>query len=144
MIYLDANIYLNVVRATEEQAFFHGSKRLLELIEIGKLGAATSVLTFHEIKWALFKKGEEQKAELALQAIESINNHDIVPLILSMVKLGTQLQIAYGLKTHDAFHIAAALLIKAEAYITRDDKIKRKVKELPILTPEELIKLKKL
>ena len=87
------------------------------------------------------KKGEKLIADESINYIESIPNHSILPISLDITKLATNLRIDYQLKSHDSFHIAAAILTECRCFITRDEKLKR-IKDILILTPEEFIELK--
>jgi len=123
--YIDTNIFLNVIY--KEQEFFEMSKKFLQRIHSGESQALTSSITLLEITLDMAESGYTTLADKAIASIEDMHSLDIIPLDKTMTKQAATLVLKDNLTIHDAYHLATALCQKAEAFITRDVELQRKI-----------------
>ena len=136
--YIDTNIFLNLIY--REARFSEGSRRLLELVHGGKLRAVTSAVTLLEVKLDMAGRGGMEVADKAVALIEDIDNLEIVPLGKLMVKTAADHVLREGLTVHDSYHLATALHMKSQAFLTRDEHLRKKiVKLIDVKKPEDIL-----
>jgi predicted nucleic acid-binding protein len=135
--YVDTNIFLNVIY--KEQGFYKESVEFLRQIHKGKFHALTSSVTLLEVILDMAESGYFELASKAVASIEDMRNLEIVSLSKTMTKQAAAFVVRDKLTIHDAYHIATALCMKTEAFVTRDEELKRKIAEyIKITTPEEI------
>ena len=137
-LYIDTNIFLNLIY--REPRFVEGSRRLLELVDGGRLRAVTSAVTLLEVKLDMAGRGSVEVGDKAVALIEDIGSLEIVPLGKLMVKTAADHVLREGLTVHDSYHLATALHMKSQAFITRDEHLRKKiVKLIDVKKPEDVL-----
>jgi len=135
--YVDANILLNVIY--KEPEFYEKSRDFLAKVHEGKHQTVTSSVTLLEIILDMAESGYTELSDKAVASIEDIHNLDITPLDKTMTQLAANYVLRDNLTIHDAYHLATALSQKAEAFITRDEELKKKIiRYIKAATPEEI------
>ena len=139
MIYLDTNIYCRPLDDRSQPRInleAEASVNILKAIETGKIKSATSDILKFEIYHADPIKKLHTIPFLSFSSKHIEENEEL--------KNSAQaLQRKYRLKSRDALHLASALEIKAEFFITCDDEIIKKhhmIQEIKILNPIEYSK----
>ncbi len=136
---LDANIFLNVI--FEEKQFLEKSRKLLKQIESGKFSAYISSITFAEIIWIVYRESGYSRAKEVqsyLRELSELQIVKIVPLENEVVYHMLSLIKKYKLSFVDALVVSTAIKLKSNL-VTRDGDIKRKVKEIKVKIPDELV-----
>lgn len=136
-LYIDTNIFLNVLFA--EEKFVDASLNLLNSIEEEKYSAATSLLTFMEIHRVLQKR---RKREVEINnAIKKMLNLSLKVIIPEGVDMVEAYQLVKELKIDpaDSIHVAVAKEV-ADVFISRDKYLVSKIKTvITTKIPEELV-----
>lgn len=118
MIYLDTNVFVYSAINKNEKGR-EGIKLLTELIKKNDI-ACTSILTWDEIIYAIWKK---EGKELALEeGRKFINLPNIILLNVTknIIEKAQNIMVEFNLKPRDAIHAASAILNKCE-FIASDD-----------------------
>ncbi len=134
----DANIFLNVI--FEEKQFLETSRKLLRQVELKKFDASISSITLAEIVWVVHKESGFKKAKEVqsyLRELSELQIVKIIPLEERMVYSMSRLIEKYKLSFVDALIASTAINLKGDL-VTRDNELK-KVKEIEVKTPDELI-----
>ena len=96
-------------------------------------------MTETEIGLDLAKTGNREKIDQALRLIERMQNLEICPLEPLTARLGVKFVLERGLTVHDAYHAATAVENKASIFVTRDQHLRKKLKDLiRTIEPESL------
>lgn len=134
--YVDTNIFLNVIY--KEPDLGEKSSGFLRHIHDGRYEALTSSVTILEVILDMADSGFMDLTGVAIASIEDIRNMEIVPLDKAMTKLAADHVVRDGLTIHDAYHVATALFRRADAFVTRDENLKRKIRKyIKTIAPEE-------
>jgi len=135
--YVDTNIFLNVIY--REQRFYENSRNFLQKVHDGEHQALTSSITLLEVALDVEESGYLALVDKAIASIEDIRNLDVVSLDKTMTKQAATFVIKDDLTVHDAYHLATALCHKAEAFVTSDDEIQRKIgRYIKTMIPEKI------
>lgn len=135
--YVDTNIFLNVIY--KEQDFHEKSMEFLQRVHDGEFRALTSSVTLLEIMLDMAESGYLELTNKAVASIEDMHHLEIASLSKTMTKQAAVIVVRDRLTVHDAYHIATALCMKSEAFITRDVELKRKIRGyIKTITPEEI------
>jgi len=135
--YLDTNVFLNVIYA--EPAFSRGSSSLLRKIQDGHLSGVTSSVTETEIGLDLANTGNGEKIDQALRLVERMQNLEISPLGSLTARLAVKLVLERGLTVHDAYHAATAVENRTSVFVTRDQHLRNKLKDLVRVSEPEAV-----
>jgi len=137
-LYIDTNVFLNVIY--RERKMLKASKKLLDKVEKGDAQAITSSITLMEIKLDMVKGGYKDVVDKAVALVEDIVGLTILPLDKTMVKVAAEHVLQDGLTVHDAYHLATALYGGADAFVTRDEDLMKKIsKHINATQPEEQV-----
>lgn len=138
-IVLDANILLNVI--FEERQFVETSMKLLKKVEEKKFESAfISTITLAEIVWVVLRDLGYKKANETLSYLRDLSQLNVlkaIPLSEDSLPIMLELIKKYKLPLSDSLIASVALKTEA-ALITRDDDFK-KIKEIKVISPEELL-----
>jgi len=108
-------------------------KQIVELMNINRIQAFTSVLTLSEVLPKPVEMGNEELAEKFKTYLKNGPNLTLLPITDSIGEGAGVLRGKYPhLKTVDAVQIAAALDAEAEAFLTNDKKLSG-IKEINII-----------
>jgi predicted nucleic acid-binding protein len=135
VIGLDTNIFMNVLfeeRGTESSSI------LLKQIESGAVLGVVSVLVLAEISILFYREGNFDGGKKAVKLLEELPNLMWADLTTDAVDLCARLKIKYKLSLADAIVLNPAIMLKADAFVTRDADFKN-VDVIPIITPEDII-----
>ncbi len=110
---------------------------VIDIVENRPLEAYSSVITLTEVLNQPIKTGN-QKLELAYRDIlMNSAGYRLISVNTEVADTATNLRAHYGLRTPDALHVATAIEVACDAFLTNDAGIKR-VSELQILILDEL------
>lgn len=126
-IAIDTNIFICVFEQSVE--FGEKSKELLEKVEEGIFSAVASSVSLTEI---LVKpiRGKDISLEKQYKLLFThFPNLIIIPVDNLVAAQAAYLRGIYGIKTSDALIIASAIIAKADALITNDDRLAQ-IKEI--------------
>lgn len=127
MIYLDTNIFLNPILATDSKS--DKCLEILSKIASGKIEGCTSILTWDEFLYVLQKKQGVKKSQENGKALLATPNLIFIEAGEETIKKAQNLVENYQLKPRDAIHAATAILNNC-IEIASDDKDFDKIKEL--------------
>ena len=135
-IYLDTNIFLNVL--LEEKEFVESSFQLLSDIEIGKFKTITSFITLMEIHRILQKNGKDEAIiEKVIKTISTSSIEIDLPDGIDMFN-AYELLKKYKLDPIDALHVNTAVE-QGAIFVSRDNVLIKKVKSIiKTAIPEEI------
>lgn len=133
--YVDTNVFLNIIY--KEPTLREKSSSFLKKIHSGKLRGITSSITSLQISLDMTDSGFSESTEIALASIEDLRNLEIIALDRTMTKLAADYVLKDRLTIHDAYHLATAICLKVNAFVTRDEDLTRKItKYIKALPPE--------
>lgn len=138
--YVDTNIFLNVwneeIDLKTGKELWKGSRDFLKRIEKGEYEGITSITTLMEIVH-VFKVGGKDYKE-ALSDLRKLGIRVLVPDSWVMIR-AFKYEIEYDLDPYDSIAFAVAESVKSDIFVTRDEKLREKIKGLiKALEPEEL------
>lgn len=110
---------------------------LISAVEQGTLTVYSAVLTLTEVLVRPLREGNDVLRQRYRDIL--VNNSDLrlLPITAHIAEMAADLRARYSLRTPDALHVAAALEVGCDAFLTNDMGIKR-VTELPVLVLDEL------
>lgn len=123
---LDTNIF--VYYFDSNSSFYPQAERLFEQIAVGNLSIFTSVITLSEL--LSFKASKSQLYKLE-QEFLLIPNLTMIDVNLEVAKEAASIRREYGFRLPDSIQLATALIGRAQAFVTNDERLK-KFKKLPI------------
>jgi len=94
--------------------------------------AVTSIVSLIEINTLPLRLNRQDLAKTYTDALLNSTNITTYPLDSTIAKKSAELRAKFNLRTPDAIQIATAIVAKAEAFITNDERLK-KVDALPVL-----------
>ncbi len=139
IVYLDTNIYCRPLDDRSQPRInleAEACLSILKTIEAGKIKSATSDILKFEIYHADPVKQLYTTPFLSFASKHIEENEELK-------NTAQTLQRKYRLKSRDALHLASAIKVKAEFFITCDDELIKKtkmIKEIKILSPIEYSK----
>ena len=128
--YLDTNVFIYAAIQNDELGI--NSRRILDLITIGKIYGFTSCLTFDEFVWVVRKL----KPELLVMGANSLLESNLKFVDVNKLVLQNALDIIkeFNLKPRDAIHAATAISPNIDEIIS-EDKDFDSVRELKRINP---------
>ena len=137
-IELDAMIFIYYAEAHRQFGPF--AREIFAAIEQGTITAYTSMITITEVLTG-YRLAKNQRGEDIFKNMFRVLDPSLllVPVTVEVADRSASLRALYGLRTPDALHIASALSVGAEAYITNDRKLKV-VKEIPVWVIADFVK----
>ena len=138
VILLDTNIFLNV--KNKEQQFYEFSKKLLDFVDDGKVRAILSVISVAEICAGYHEVGEEREKHDFMVHIQSSPNFKVVNLDPSLADYSGKIRAQTKLRLPDAIVVATALIEKARAIATHDERLKNASGLIKVASARELLK----
>lgn len=134
MTYLDANIFIYATINNGETGE-KCRKILVDIIERNDT-IYTSVLTWDEIVYGIWKKEGKEKAIIGGENFMKLPNIILLNSTNQIIMKSQEIMNSYGLKPRDAIHVATAILNNIREIIS-DDSDFDKVKELKRIPPEK-------
>lgn len=135
VIGLDTNIFMNVLR---EERGTESSSILLKQIESGAVFGIASVLVLAEISTIFYREGNFDGGKKAIKLLGELPNLMWADLTTDAVDLCARLKVKYKLSLADAIVLYPSIMLKADAFVTRDADFKS-IDVIPINTPEDII-----
>ena len=137
---LDAMIFIYYAEAHREFGSF--ARKIFIDIEEGAITAYTSTITVAEVLTG-YRLAKNRIGEDIFKNMFRVLDPSLlmVPVTVEVADRAALLRARYGLRTPDAIHVASALAVGAEAYITNDRKLKV-VKEISVLVLADFVKVK--
>lgn len=118
-----------------EQNATHSSylNQLFKKNDAGEFIFYTSVVTLTEVLTLPFRQGNVELAEQYQYFLSETQTLKLIPVNIPIARLAAKLRAAYGIRMPDAIHLATAMEIKADWFLTNDIALK-KIKELNVIT----------
>ncbi len=111
-------------------------RALFEHADAGRPAGVGPVLLVPEVLTKPFREGSAGELE-ALAAL--LGRLDLVPVDAELANLATALGARYGLRAADAVHLATAVSVGADRFVTNNRKdFDRSITELDVVHPDEL------
>ncbi len=134
--FLDSNVF--VFSFLDKGKIGDQASRVIRHVEEGA-SSFTSILVIDEVVWILRKvlKDYEKAIELCRQLLR-MGNLEILPITLRELTMALGFMHKYGLKPHDALHIACMVSNNIPMIITEDPDF-RGIKEIEVLTISQFL-----
>ena len=126
-ISLDTNVF--VYYLDSNSSFYSQAEKLFEQIAVRNLSIFTSVITLSEL--LSFKATRPQLYKLE-QELLLIPNLTMIDVNREVAKEAASIRREYGFRLPDSIQLATALVAKAQAFVTNDQRLK-KFQQLPIV-----------
>lgn len=110
---------------------------IIQTLEATPIAAVSSVITLTEVLNQPIKAGDKRLEQEYRDILVNSGGYQLVPVTVQIAEKAADLRARYGLRTPDALHVASALYVGCDAFLTNDASLKR-VAELPILFLDEL------
>jgi predicted nucleic acid-binding protein len=107
--------------------------QLFKKNEAGEFIFYTSVVTLTEVLTLPIRQGNRALAEQYQYFLSETETLKLIPVNIAIARLAADLRAEYGIRVPDAIHVATALEIKADLFLTNDIALK-KVKDLNVIT----------
>jgi predicted nucleic acid-binding protein len=132
---IDSNIFISIINKEPDST---SSKKILDLIDEGKIRAILSTIVIAEIVSGYQEIGDLEEMDEFLSHILRTASYDIVDVTVSIALEAGNLRAKSGFKLPDAIIAASALHRKAEFLISNDDRIRKpSLDKLKVLTAAE-------
>lgn len=106
-------------------------------VDQGMTQVVTSAITLTEVLVMPLEKRQENYQREYRAMLLKTRSIKTVPVTVAIAEQAAELRAKYRLRTPDAIHVATALVLKCDAFLTNDLALKR-VTELKILVLDEL------
>ncbi len=138
---LDANIFIYAYQ--EHPQFLSIVRPIFERLDTDpSFRAVTSVITLIEVTSHPIRLNRQDLVRTYTTALLNSPSVTTYPLDVPIAQKAAELRARFNLRTPDAIQIATAIVTKAEAFITNDERLK-KVREILILIVTEFQPSKK-
>ena len=98
---------------------------LFEMVENGTIKGVISVVTIMEILVKPKKERNEQAIQEYKFMLQTFPNLKIKPIDFHIAEKAAELRAKYGIKPPNALQLGAALIERAKAFVTSDEKLKQ-------------------
>lgn len=116
--FLDSNVF--VFSFLDKGSMGEQAGRVIKFVEDGA-GSFTSVLVIDEVIWILRKALRDYGKAIELcRPLLRMSNLEILPVTLKELTLALGYMHKYGLRPHDALHIACMVANKIHVMVTED------------------------
>jgi predicted nucleic acid-binding protein len=135
MVYLDSNVFVYSVThdpAKSEKA--RDAIRILREVEEGETRGVTSILTWDELAWVVWKLEGREAGTKAAASFLRLQNLTLMTISFATVLRAQELVERYQLKPRDAIHISTALTAGEKEIISDDVELDavREVRRVPL------------
>jgi predicted nucleic acid-binding protein len=133
--YLDSNVFVySVTHDPAKSAKARDAIRILREVEEGETKGVTSLLTWDELAWVVWKLEGREAAARAAAAFLRLQNLSLLALTFATVLRAQELVERYQLKPRDAIHVSTAILSGEREIISDDAELDavREVRRLPL------------
>ena len=121
MVYLDSNVFVYAV--THDRARSGKAKRAISIlrdVEDGKTRGVTSLLTWDELAWVVWRLEGREAGIRAGAAFLKLQNLSLLTVGLPVMLRAQELVDRYQLKPRDAIHVSTALTAGEREIISED------------------------
>lgn len=115
----------------EDSVYFEETYRLLKDIKSGHKQGIFATIGMIELLTGPQRDGRFDLVTKYKRLLGAIDNLAIVTIEEPVIDLAVDLRVRYGLRTPDSIHLATALMLEADYFIT-NDKALQKVKEIEV------------
>lgn len=105
--------------------------------ESGRHRLVTSVLSLMEVLVVPKRRGMEALGQRYREIFESFPNLTTLPIGVEVVEIASGLRARHNLRTPDALHVATAIHSGADAFLSNDKTLNKKVTEIPVRALDE-------
>ncbi len=132
---LDSNIFIYAYQ--EHPQFLPLVRPLFERLDTDpEFRAVTSIVTLIELTSHPIRLNRQDLVKTYTRALLNSPSVTAYPLDIPIAQKAAELRAKFNLRTPDAIQLATAIVAKAEAFITNDERLK-KVEEIPVLIVAE-------
>jgi predicted nucleic acid-binding protein len=108
-------------------------KPLFQAVQEGRLVGVTSAVTLAEVMTLPLRQHKDDLANRYFEILVRSENITLLPIDAAMARQAALLRSRYeGLRTPDAFQLAAGILSSAAAFVCNDHRLKI-IREIPLL-----------
>jgi uncharacterized protein len=107
------------------EPFGPAAGRLLQAAEEGRCHLVCSILTLLEVLVVPKRRGEAELCQRYREMFESFPNLTVLAMDAGIAEIASDLRAAHNLRTPDAIHLATALRMEADAFVTEDDRLRK-------------------
>ncbi|MGQ9515318.1 MAG: type II toxin-antitoxin system VapC family toxin [Thermoproteota archaeon] len=118
MIYLDSNVF--IYAALNADGLGSKMRQLLARVEEGSEAAASSVLTFDELVWAVGKRRKKEDSWAAGQAFLGLRNLKLIDVSPTVLASALEIMRKYNLAPRDGIHAASAITRDIKTIVSSD------------------------
>ena len=137
MIYLDTNVFVHAALDMAEKGEM--ARKLLSMVEGGRLDAATSAITFSELIFVSLKNTDKEKSAENGEHLLSLDGLFVANLDRPTCRLALDTIRGLGLNPNDALHYATMKLLGIDEMVTEDRDFSR-AKDIKKYTISEFLK----
>lgn len=119
----------------QNEEFGPAAREIFLGAEKGHHRLVTSVLSMMEVLIVPKRHGMNDLAQRYREIFESFPNLTVLPIHDGIVEIASDLRARHGIRTPDALHVAAAIHAGAEAFLTNDSRLQKKIQEIPVRLP---------
>jgi predicted nucleic acid-binding protein len=134
-VYVDANIFIYFIEGSP--AFEEPARRFFKLANERRVSLSTSELTIAECLHGAHRLQNKSLAQAYLRLFDDAKMIRLVQVDRSILESAASVGAATRTKLIDAVHIASALSVGCDVFVTNDRSI-RAPERLKILTPAEI------
>nr|WP_255724546.1 PIN domain-containing protein [Shimazuella soli] len=132
---MDTNLFIYAFE--QHSSYGETVKEILEIVEEGRVEAIASVITFTEILTKPIREGDEALEKRYRILFSHFPNLFVEPVSVEISEKAAYLRGKYHLKTPDALILATAITLRADLFITNDQRLSS-VKEIRTMTIDEV------
>jgi uncharacterized protein len=121
MVYLDSNVFVYAV--THDPLENTKAKKAISVlrdIEENRIAGLTSLLTWDELVWVVWKIEGRESGIRAGSAFLKLQNLSLLPVNGSVMLRAQELVYRYNLKPRDSIHVATAIVAGEKEIISED------------------------
>ncbi|MCD6092444.1 MAG: type II toxin-antitoxin system VapC family toxin [Candidatus Aenigmarchaeota archaeon] len=119
MFYIDSNLF--IYASLDRGILGEQSRKIIDLLNRGKIKGITSSLTLDEVIWIVWKEKDRELGIKAGKEIFAIANLDIINVSKKTISSAIELMGKYNLKPRDAIHLSAAIEHGVFTIISEDE-----------------------
>ncbi len=120
MKYVDSNVFIHALIGMRSDKKTVAAQTILMKVADGSLVAATSLLTWDEVTWALKKKLGREVADMEGRKLLEYPNLKFLDIKTNIIISAQSLASTYGLDPRDAIHAASCIENGIDEIITDD------------------------
>jgi predicted nucleic acid-binding protein len=135
---VDTNIFLNVKNM--EEPYYEPSRRVLDLVDEGRIKAIVSVVSIAELCAGYYSAGDERGKRELLTHLLSSEGYAIVDIDVKLADAAGRIRAETGLRLPDAIIVASGRHGGAAYIVTHDEEFVKADRYLEPVTSQDLIR----